>query len=117
MVNKLRESHRAFINHNFGVGSPTLRNAFNVETRICVVAVFVNFDGEGVKELHGSEGEVNLTITEFLVVSFTLSVEIDLGSDSSGNAGGSCGNSGDDISGDHLSLVAVSLIDLVVSST
>ena len=66
--------------------SPGLRNAFDVHTHLGIVAVFVLLDVEGIKELHGSESKVDLTITEFLMVGNALSMEIDLRSDSSSDA-------------------------------
>lgn len=97
--------------------SPGLRNAFDVHTHLGIVAVFVLLDVEGIKELHGSESKVDLTITEFLMVGNALSMEIDLRSDSSSDASSGGGDSGNDVSRDHLCLVTVSLIDLVVPST
>jgi len=44
-------------------------------------------------------------------------MEVNLSSDSSSNASSSCGNSRDDITRDHLSLVAVGFSDLVVPSS
>lgn len=96
--------------------SPLFRNTFQITTHLFTIRAFVSLDFEGVEELHGAECKINLAITESFVVSDTLGVEVNLSSDSSSNSCSSRGDGRDNVSRDHLSLVAVSFSDVVVSS-